>query len=155
MQRRAWVPSAARRLLPRVVATTAAAVAAWTLGTVAAVYETWLLIGPLDAGAVVGGWALWIAYLAFAVAAVALAGAVVRSVAAAAGLGLGFMLLMPVLGLVPALDGRLPSALVGAPEELARGTAQLSDYAVPVAVTVAAIVALLAASVRFGDRREL
>lgn len=152
---RTRVPSAARRLLPRVVATTAAALVSWTLGTVAAVYETWLLIGPLDLGAVVGGWALWTAYLAFAVAAVALAGAVVRSVAAAAGLGLGFMLLMPLLGLVPVLEGRLPSALVGAPEELARGTAQLGDYAVPVAVTMAATVALLGAAVRLGDRREV
>lgn len=152
---RTRVPSAAARLMPRFTATTAAAAVAWTLGMLAAGYETWLLIGPLDLGAVVAGWALWIVYLAFAVAAVALAGAVVRSVAAAAGLGLGLLLLMPALGLVPALDGRLPSTLVGAPEALARGSAELSDYGVPGAVTGAAVVVLLAAAVRLGDRREL
>jgi ABC-2 type transport system permease protein len=152
---RTRVPSAAARLVPRFTATTAAAALAWTLGTMAAGYETWLLIGPLDLGAVVAGWALWIVYLAVAVAAVALAGAVVRSVAAATGLGLGLLLVMPLLGLLPALDGRLPSALVGAPEELARGTAQVSDYGVPLAVSVVAVVVLLAAAIRLGDRREL
>ncbi|HSK26972.1 MAG TPA: hypothetical protein VK894_08695 [Jiangellales bacterium] len=152
---RTRVPSAAARLLPRYTATVVASVLGWTLGTVAAVYETWLLIGPLEVGAVAGGWALWVLYLAFAVATVALAGAVVRSVAAATGLGLGVLLLMPVLGLVPWLGDRLPSALVGAPEALARGTASLADFAVPALVTVAGTGLLLGAAVRLGDRREL
>ena len=67
---------------PTWLATSLAAGFAWTVGLLAAVYETVLLIGPLPLAGMVVGWAAWVVYLAFAVAVAALAAGVVRSTVA-------------------------------------------------------------------------
>lgn len=142
-------------LVPRWAASTLAAVAAWTLGLLAAVYETVLLIGPLPLGATVVGWALWVVYLGFAVAVVALCSALVRSKVAVIALSVGVLLAIALVGVVPQIGDWLPSHLVGAPASLAADAATSGDFVKAVLVTGAATGAALVAAVQLLRRREL
>jgi ABC-2 type transport system permease protein len=148
-------PVVLRWLLPRWVATTLACWLAWTVGLLLAVYETVVLLGPLDAGAVVAGWVAWLGYLAFAVSVVALAAALVRTTVAVVGLALGALLGLAAVGLVPALADWVPSRLVGAPGALARGAATAGDYAGVLGLTAGLTATMLLAAGWLLGRREV
>lgn len=145
---RSWV-------LPRWAATTLAAGAAWTLGLLAAVYETVLLIGPLPLGATVLGWALWVVYLGFVVALVALSAALVRSKVAVIALCVGLLVAIALVGVVPQIGDWLPSHLVGAPAALVAHDAAGGDFVAATGVTLVATAAALLGAVRMLRRREL
>lgn len=148
-------PAASARILPRWLATWVASSVAWTVGLLAAAYETVLLIGPLPVAGVVVGWGLWVLYLAFAVAVVALAAALLRSTVAVTVLSVGLLLGVALVGLVPQVEAWLPSALVSAPTALVAETAEPGDYLRAALVASGATVAALAGAVALADRREL
>jgi ABC-2 type transport system permease protein len=141
-------------VLPRYCTTAVAAVAAYTLGTLGAWYETALLIGPLPVPALVGGLVCQAVFLAFAVAVVALAASLARTTLGTIGIALGVLLVLPVAGAVGALHDWLPTTLVDAPVDLLTST-HLSDHLPTLAVTVVATPALLYAAVARLRRREV
>ncbi len=142
-------------MLPRWAATTLAAVLAWTVGLLAAVYETVLLIGDLPVADMVVGWALWVVYLAFAVGVVALAAGLVRSTVAVTAVSVGLLIAMAIVGLIPQVGEWLPSNLVGAPTALASGQSEPGDYLRSVTVTALLTVAALVGATALVRRREL
>ncbi len=143
-----------RLLAPRYVVSLLGAGAAYTLGLLAAWYETVVLIGPLPVPEMLAGLvASWL-YLAFAVAVVALCAALVRGVLGTVAFSAGVLLAVPILSVVDAVAPWLPSHLLGAPDALARG-AEIGDYWRAALVAVALTVAALAAAVARLRRREL
>jgi ABC-2 type transport system permease protein len=139
---------------PRFGVNAAAAAAAYLLGTLAAWYETELLIGPLPVAGMLGGILCAAAYLAFAVALTALAASVVRSTLATVGVALVVLLVLPVAGAVHPLDQWLPTTLASAPVQLLEGAHRLSWYLPTIAATVAVGAAALGVAVLRLDARE-
>ncbi|MDJ0953655.1 MAG: hypothetical protein QNJ81_08245 [Acidimicrobiia bacterium] len=141
-------------LTPRVVVMTAAVVAAFTLGSVAALYESVVLMGSLP----IGGWALGTMlgslYLAFAVAVVAAVAAKAKSVLVTVMITVGVLLALPIVGIAPEIAEWLPSYLVGAIDGLVRDAA-FSDYLRSIAVTLALIAGSLWLAVHWAGQREL
>lgn len=148
-------PSPASWIVPRWAATSLAASAAWTVGLLAAVYETVLLIGPLPVGALLAGWAAWVVYLAFAVSVVALVAGFVRASVGVTAVSVGLLLGLALLGLVPQIGEWLPSHLVGAPSALADKSAVASDYLSAAGVSAVATVGALVGATALAKRREL
>jgi ABC-2 type transport system permease protein len=138
---------------PRYLVTTGFALAACVLGTLAAWYETALLIGALPVGAMLAGLLCQAVYLAFVVAVVAWAASLVRGTLATVGAALGLLLVLPVIGILRVLHDWLPSTLVSAPVQLLAGDT-LADYLPALAVASLATVVLLAAAVRRLRARE-
>jgi len=101
-------------VFPRYVTNVLLTVASFTLAAAVAWVLTDVLIGTLDATAMVEGIVLAWVYLAFAVAIVALAAALGRSQLSVVLIALGFLIALPILGLVKNLGRWLPSTLVGA-----------------------------------------
>jgi ABC-2 type transport system permease protein len=128
-------------IAPRFAVNTAAAVAAYTLGTLAAWYETALLIGSPPAGAMLGGLLCGSVFLIFAVSVTTAAASVARSTLATVGITLGVLLALPILGIAGPLHAWLPSTLVTAPVALL-GRSDLGDY-LPALGTAAIGTALL------------
>ena len=144
-------PSPASWIVPRWAATGLAASAAWTVGLLAAVYETVLLIGPLPVGALLVGWAAWVVYLAFAVSVVAVVAGFVRASVGVTAVSVGLLLGLALLGLVPQIGEWLPSHLVGAPSALADESAVASDYLRAAGVSVVATAGALVGATRVGE----
>lgn len=151
---RTRVTSTARLLLPRFTVAAAAAAAAFVLGTLAAWYQTTVLIGAPPAGGILAGMLYGAVYLAFAVAVMAVAAAVTRTTLTAVAVAVGVLLGLPLLGLIGAVAEWLPSHLLGALDALAAG-APAADYLRAAGVSVIATVALLAGAARLLDRREI
>ena len=151
---RTRVSSLSRIIAPRYTVAVGAAVGAWTLGTLAAWYETVVLLGSIPAGALAIGWALGSVCLAFAVALVAAAAARAKSVLSTALIAILILLALPLIGIVPDIGEWLPSHLVGALDGMVRGNS-FSEYVPSLVVTVASTVAALWASVVWGTRREI
>lgn len=143
---RTRVASIWQLVTPRFAVNAVAAAAAYLLGTLAAWYETRLLIGPLPAGQTLAGVLCGASYLAFAVAVTALAASLVRSTLAATAITLGVLLVLPIVGAVRAIHDWLPSTLVNAPVDLLTGS-HLSRYLPTFAVTVVASAAALTVAV--------
>jgi ABC-2 type transport system permease protein len=101
----------------------AAAVTAYTLGTLAAWYETALLLGSPPARAMLAGLLCGAVYLIFAVSVAAAAASVTRSTLGTVGVALGILLALPLIGMAVPLHAWLPSTLVTA---LHRPTWQLN-----------------------------
>ncbi len=141
-------------LRPRLVVPAAASVLAYTVGTLAAWYETALLLGPLPAGGVLAGIVCQAFYLTFAVAVVAAAASLTRGTMATVGIALGFLIVLSVAGNVAVLHDYLPSTLVGAPAALLTGGA-LTDYLPALAVSTGVGAALVAVAVYRLRRREI
>lgn len=118
---RTRVPDGRRLLLPRFVVPSAAAAGAFTVGALAAWYETAVLIGTPSMGGMLAGIVLTSIYFVFAVATVALAASVAPSTITAVALATGVLLALPVLGVVDAVADWLPSRLLGALPVLAAG----------------------------------
>jgi ABC-2 type transport system permease protein len=131
-----------RLVLPRVAVAAATAVLALVAGTVVAWALTVNLIGSLPVGALLFGTGLGALFLVFAVAVVAAVSGVLRSVVAVALASLGVLILLPIIGLVPAVEVWLPSQLFMAVAGLIDG-APASDYLRSTIVTLALVPALL------------
>ena len=114
-------------IAPRFTVNAAAAVTAYTLGTLAAWYETTLLLGSPPAGAMLAGLLCGAIYLIFAVSVAAAATSVARSTIGTVGVTLGILLALPVLGMAGPRRAWLPSTLVAAPIALL-GSSTLGDY---------------------------
>jgi ABC-2 type transport system permease protein len=141
-------------IAPRFTVTAAAAVAAYALGTLAAWYETALLLGSPPAGAMLAGLLCGSVFLIFAVSVVAAAASVARSTLAVVGITLGALLALPILGMAGPLHPWLPSTLLTAPVALlAHGN--LGDYLPALATAVAGGALLLAVATSRLARREV
>jgi ABC-2 type transport system permease protein len=152
---RTRVASIWQLVTPRFAVNAAAAAIAYLLGTLAAWYETDLLIGPLPLAGMLGGILCGAVYLAFAVAITALAASVVRSTLATVGITLAVLLALPIAGTLRAIDNWLPTTLATAPVDLLNGTHQLAHYLPTFAATVAVSAAALATAVLRLRTREI
>lgn len=142
-------------VMPRYTVSAGAGAVAYLLGTLAAWYETDLLIGSLPAGAVFAGYLCATTYLAFAVAVTAMAASVVRSTLASTGIALAILLVIPITGTFRAIHDWLPSTLVSAPVDLLDGAHELAHYLAAFAVAVAVSAAALVIAVRRLGSREI
>jgi ABC-2 type transport system permease protein len=152
---RTRVASIWQLVTPRFAVNAAAAAIAYLLGTLAAWYETDLLIGSLPVGGMLAGILCGAVYLAFAIAVTALAASMVRSTLASVGITLAVLLLLPIAGTFRPIDNWLPSALVTAPVDLLNGAHHLPHYLPTFGVTVAVSAAALAAAVLRLRTREI
>jgi ABC-2 type transport system permease protein len=152
---RTRVASCWQLLAPRVAVSAAAAAVAYLLGTLAAWYETTLLLGSLRPGQVLAGVLCGAVYLAFAVAVTALAASLARSTIATAGIAFMVLLVLPILGTVAEIARWLPSALVNAPVDIVNGTHQLGYFWPAFMVAAAASAAALVVATRRLNEREV
>jgi ABC-2 type transport system permease protein len=152
---RTRVASIWQLVTPRFAVWAAAAAIAYLLGTLAAWYETDLLIGSPAAGGMLEGIACGAVYLTFAVAVTALAASMVRNTLATVGIALAVLLLLPIAGTVHAVEPWLPTTLASAPGDLLTRAHPLSYYLPTFAVTVAAGAAALAVAVLRLRAREI
>ncbi|AQZ61263.1 unnamed protein product [[Actinomadura] parvosata subsp. kistnae] len=150
---RTRVRGAAAVILPAYLVSAAAAVSALTLGTLAAWYETAVLLGGLPVARLLVGLACGALFLAFAVAVTALAAAITRGVAATAGAALAALLALAVADGLTGVPW-LPTRLAGAMETLVRGE-PATGLPAGAALTAALTAGALAAAVAVSDRREL
>lgn len=141
-------------LRPRMITIAAAVVVSFWLGTLAAWYETVVLIEPPDPAAVLLGATITSVYWLFMVAVVAGVSGLVTSQSAIIIWSLLVLLALPIVGIVERLATWLPSHLLSAIPAI-EGGASLGDYTAALTVTAVATVALTAAAVRLTARREL
>ncbi len=141
-------------ITPRYVVATAAVVAAFTIGSVAALYESTVLMGSLPLGGWILGTLLGCLYLAFAIAVVAAVAGRTQSVLVATVVSVGVLLLLPIIGIAPNVGEWLPSHLVGAIDSLVRGGGAAEYWRASLATVVMTVAALWLA-VRWAGRREL
>lgn len=151
---RTRVPGVAHIILPSFTVNAAAASGAFVLGSLAAWYETVVLIGPLPAAAMGWGMALGVLFLFFVVGVVALMASLTRSVLATAGSTLVGVLAMAIVGGIGNLGRWLPTHLAGALPGLVTG-AELADYLPAAAVAASVTAVMLVLAVRLSARREL
>jgi ABC-2 type transport system permease protein len=130
-------------IAPRFTVNAGAAVLAYTIGTLAAWYETALLLGSLPAGAMAAGVLCGSAYLVFAVSVTIAAASLIRSTLGTVGVTVAVLLALPVLGTAEPVHAWLPSTLVTAPIELVGGSG-LGHYLPALATTGASTALLLA-----------
>ncbi len=152
---RTRVPSMWQLVAPRFAANAIAGAAAYLIGTLAAWYETHLLIGSLPVGSVAAGVLCGAVYLAFAVAVTAFAASLTKTTVASVGITLGILLALPLLADVHAITNWVPSALIGAPADLAGSPPghDLVHFLPALGVSaVAGVVALAAAVLRLRQR---
>ncbi|HEX9030780.1 MAG TPA: hypothetical protein VF834_02965 [Streptosporangiaceae bacterium] len=140
---------------PRFAVSAAAAAAAYLLGTLAAWYETSLLIGPVPAGAALGGILCGAVYLAFAVAVTGAAASLVRGTLGTVGLALVVLLLLPIAGLFRAVHDWLPTTLATAPADLLTGAHDLVHFVPMLAISAGATAGLLVLTVTRLRAREV
>lgn len=141
-------------VVPRYVVVAGAVAAAFALGSLAALYESTVLMGSLPFGGWLLGTLLGCLYLVFAVAVVAAVAGRTQSVLIAAIASIGVLLLLPIVGIAPNVGEWLPSHLVGAIDSLVRGGG-LSDYLGATVVTAALTAASLWLAVKWAAQREL
>jgi ABC-2 type transport system permease protein len=141
-------------VIPRFVVSAAAAAAGFLLGAIAALYETWVLIGSLPIGGWLAGTAYGMLYMVFAVAVVAAAAGMTRSRLSTVLAAIVVLLGLPILGLIPKVSDWLPSALIGAIDGVPRGESVV-HYLGAGGVTVVAIGLCLWAGIRWAAAREL
>ncbi len=142
-------------LMPRIVLSSVFVVTAFVAGTLAAWYETWILLGALDVGAVLIGIVLGALFLLFVIAVVAVAAGRANSVLGTVMSSIVVLLVMPLLGLADAIGRWLPTHLGGALGALTAGELGPGDYLPAASVTIASIAVLLWVAVRLAERREL
>lgn len=139
---------------PRFAVNAIAAVLAYTLGLLAAWYETLLLLGPLPVDAMLAGLLCESVYLIFVVAVVAAAASFSRGTLGTVGIALATLILLSIAGSLGVVHDWLPSTLSGAPAHLLT-TSQLSDFAASLLVSVAAGALLVWVAVVRLRRREV
>lgn len=136
------------------VVTTAAAIGSLLLGTAIAWALTASLIGPVPAGALVVGTLYGALYLAFATAVVAIIAGYTRSQATTVFAALGALLLLPIIGILDAVQPWLPSTLLMAVAATVEGT-PAGEFWRAVVVSLISTAALLALAARRMDQREI
>ena len=141
-------------IVPSYVMTSLAAAGAFVLGALAAWYETAVLLGTPPTGRVLAGIVLTSLFLLFAVALTAAAAYLVRGVLATAGVTIVLLLVLALLGNIPAIGKWLPTTLLSSLPGLAGGE-PWSKYLWAALVTLVATVGALVAAIRLADRREL
>ncbi|HWD08839.1 MAG TPA: hypothetical protein VHA57_07060 [Actinomycetota bacterium] len=142
-------------VLPRYLVVAAASVVAFGLGTLAAVYETAVLLGGLPVSTMLLGMGLESLYLLVAIAVAAAATALVRGVLGAVGAAIGFLLAMPIVGNVQAVNRWLPSGLSTSMGSLVDGRATAGSFLRPAVAGAVLTVALLGFAVSRVRHREL
>jgi ABC-2 type transport system permease protein len=150
---RTRVPHARHLLLPRFVVSSAASCAAFVLGAAAAWYQSVVLLGDLPVGGMLAGIAYGCLYVTFAVAVVAAATATLRGLIAPIAVTAAALLALPALGLIEAVRGWLPHALLSSLPALAAGAAP-ADYLRAAATAAALTLALLGLAAFRLQRRE-
>ncbi len=150
---RTRVPSVWRILVPRLVVPSVAITVAFVLGVVAAWYETAVLLGPLDVGAMFAGTTLGVLFFAFVVAVVAAVAQWVRSMLATVMVSLIVLVTLPILGIADVIDRWLPTRLGAALADLV-GEGSVGDYLGPAIVTLLAMPLLLGLAAKGARRRE-
>ncbi len=151
---RTRVTSAWQLFMPRYVVNAAAGVIAFAGGTVVAVLTTIAVLGSLDLANVFAGTVLGGLYLAFVVAVVAAVASRLTKLLSTALITVAALLVLPIIGLIRALEPWLPSHLLGALDAIARG-GSITEYWQATAVTLAVTVALLWLAQHFYANREL
>jgi ABC-2 type transport system permease protein len=141
-------------VLPRYATNAALTMAAFTVAAAVAWVLTDVLIGSLATVAMIEGILLALLYLAFAVAVVALAAGLGRSQLSTVLVALGFLIALPILGLVKGVGRWLPSTLIGAIDGLLAGV-PFTHYIPAIVVTVVAVPALVWGAGRLLASREL
>lgn len=141
-------------IAPRFAVNSAAAALAYTLGTIAAWYETELLIGHLPVAQLLAGLGYGVAFLAFAVAVSCAAASLVRGTLGAVGLSLVALIGLSVVGAFRSVHDWLPSALSNAPVDVLTGVS-MTHYLPALAITAGATAALLTFAVRRLRAREI
>jgi ABC-2 type transport system permease protein len=154
---RTRVPSMWQLVAPRFAAYAVAGAVAYLIGTLAAWYETHLLIGSLSVGGVAAGALCAAVYLAFAVAVTAFAASLTKTTVASVGITLGILLALPLLADIHAISTWVPSALIGAPADLVGSPPahDLVHFLPALGVSAAASAIALAAAVLRLRRREI
>src|SRR5215469_6611587 len=154
---RTRVPGMWQMVAPRFTATALAGAVAYLIGTLAAWYETRLLIGPLPAGGLLAGLLCGVVYLAFAVAVTAFAASLTRTTVASIGITLGILLALPLIADVHPISNWVPSALVGAPADLVASPPahNLVHFVPALGVSAVAGAVVLAAAVLRLRQREI
>jgi ABC-2 type transport system permease protein len=151
---RTRVASVREIIAPRYVMATVAVVGAFVLGSIAALYESVVLMGSLSVVDWALGTVLGALYLAFAVAVVAAVAARASSVLVTVMVVLAVLLVLPIIGIAPAIGEWLPSYLVGAVDGMVRG-AGLSEYLRATVVTIALTAGSLWLAAHWAAQREL
>lgn len=141
-------------ITPRYVVITAAVIVAFSLGSLAAFYESWVLIGSLSFGKWLIGTLIDCLFLVFAMALVAMVAARAKSVLSTVMISVGVLLLLPLIGIAPAIEAWVPSYLVGAVDGIVRGDA-IADYLPSIGVTLVLTAGALWMAVRWAGEREL
>jgi ABC-2 type transport system permease protein len=141
-------------VIPKVVTNGAVIATAFAVGLAAAWIVTRVLIEPVPVVAMLGGAACGAVYLAFMVSVVAFAAGITRSVLAVSGVTIAVLIVLPLIGQLGIAERWLPSALVGAPTELASG-ASITRFAPALASSVAVALVLVFLAVRALERREV
>ena len=139
-------------ILPRLTSSAVAAIAALVLGTLAAWYETEVLIGAVPFMALAGGFLLEALWLCFVVGVTALYASLLRSVAGAAGAAVATLLVLAIASAVPHLSPWLPNRLSGSLASLIGQSA--GDIWKAILVAVVGTVVLAAISIRLFAGRE-
>lgn len=144
-----------RLLLPKYATNAVAVAAAYAVGLVAAWIGTVALIGSTPPAALVVGGAYGALYLGFAIAVVALAAGLARSVIGAGGVALVALIVLPILGeFLSGLESWLPSTLVGAPTAIAEGE-PVGSFLRAAVLTVVSTPLVLWGAERLLSRREV
>jgi len=141
-------------LIPRLVVSFALCSGAFVLGTATAWYETWVLLGPLSASAVAWGTLFGVLFTAFVVALVAAIAQWSKGVLGTVLISLVVLIVLPLLGIVHAIQVWLPTRLGGALTELTAGT-PASDFWRSSLTGVLATAGLLAVAAWGARRREI
>lgn len=140
-------------IVPRVVASAAAATVGLAIGSVVAAVLTGILIAPVALGDLVGGVLFGALYLLFAVAVVAVAASIARQTTSVVLLAATALLVLPILQLLPPVEDWVPSRLLGGTTALMAG-ASPGDLLPAVLVTVVLVPVLLLVAERRLERRE-
>jgi ABC-2 type transport system permease protein len=151
---RSRVSNVATIIAPRYLVATMAVTGAFTVGSIAALYESTVLMGSLPLGGWFAGTVLGCLYLAFVVAVVAAIAGRTQSVLVTVVVAIGVLLVLPIIGIAPAVGDWLPSHLVGALDALVRG-AEVTEYWRASLVTAGLTAGALWLAVRGAERREL
>jgi ABC-2 type transport system permease protein len=143
-----------RLVLPRYLVMTGAVIAALAAGTLAAWYETTVLLGSVPAGDLAGGFALEALWFCFVTSLVVAFAGLVRSAGGAVGSAIAVLLALALLGSVTVISSWLPTRLSASlPDLISPNSAGNIWHAVIVAA--AAVIVLVVVAVSRLGRREL
>jgi ABC-2 type transport system permease protein len=151
---RSRVRSTRDLVIPKFALNAGVAALAFIAGSLAAWYETEVLLDSLPVGRTLLAIATGALFQVFVVATVALAAGLSKSFVQTAIYAVALLLSLPLLGLVGAISPWLPDQLSANLAELEEARS-LADYLRPVLVTLAANPIFLAIGIRRLDQREL